>query len=464
MARGKGKSGLDALFDKVFDDSSVKNAISSLHTDFTPAPNAPPSPAPSAFHDSSAIADVISIIATEPAKEPVNEPVNEPVKEPVNKPDNEPVKPVIAGLPTGAPTGQPANVPANEPDKQPTHEPVKESVHQPVNYPVKVPAHHPANQPANVYDVDITKIDPELWYPFTEKQGRVLLYLLQAGGRSNRNHIADDTGVNIATVKHTLRILAKDGYIGNIQLYADHGRRGFTYSINHAMCADFAARLTGKPVSYPVNQPANQPAHRVANQPANYPANQAAHEPVQSLASFSSRENNLTTTNNDPEFGFWSEEGVTERQLQNWETEFGMNREELLQALKYCRYDLLNNPDRQEVKSAQNWFYKTVKRAGAYPRPEGYKTLHEIRADQERQELADLERQAKELADLRRRKQIAGLELKFQQILAAGEGEEYQELFGQLNSFEKEMGGDILEQALREKFLAQNGVQLHGEG
>ena len=194
---------------------------------------------------------------------------------PVNGPDiypgNEPVHyPVGAGQQSGQPSGYSDNRPVHDMVNSPVIEPVS----SPVNYPVNTSTNLKAKEPVTFFD---KIVDPELWYPFTEKQGRILLYLLQAGGRANRNNISSDTGINIATVKHTMRILAKDGYIGNVRLYVEHSRRGFSYTINQAMCAEFASRF-GKHIS--TSYPANKPVIDQHNKLSVYPVNTQANNPV----------------------------------------------------------------------------------------------------------------------------------------------------------------------------------------
>lgn len=377
-----------------------------------------------------------------------NEPDIWPEDYPVNKPEHYPVG---AGLQSGQPSDYSVNCPVHELVNSPDIEPVS----SPVKYPVNTSTNLKAKEPVTFND---KIVDPELWYPFTEKQGRILLYLLQAGGRANRNNISSDTGINIATVKHTMRILAKDGYIGNVRLYVEHSRRGFSYTINQAMCAEFAARFSNH---ISTNYPAKHPVIDKHNKAPVYPVNSQAHNPDRFSPPFSSSsDQNLSTTNSsDPEFGYWADLGVTEKQLLNWEEEFQMTRSEILQFLRYCRYDLLNNPDRQEVKSPQNWFYKTVRKVGAYPKPEGYKSLQELKIERERKEIEEMEKQAQELAELRRKKQIAALDLRFQKILTE-EGDEYHALLAEVKDLAREVGGRVLELALRTKFFEQNGVEI----
>lgn len=403
---------------------------------------------------------------------------NRPDNEPANKPDTEPVKLQAANAahepdscpayftanypvskPVTSPLPDPAFNPAlsgSQPDQQ-AHEPGNVQAHEPAFNPVTHPSNKPATESAvrPALNPGNYPVDPEMWYPFTEKQGRVLLYLIQAGGIAKRDHISNDTDVNIATVKHTLRLLAKEGYISNVQLYVNHSIRGFSYNLNHHMCDEFAERLTGQPVNYPDRTPAHRPASHPIRQPAHRPGYGPAYG---SVASFSSRslEKNLTTTQpanqsddilRDPELGYWREKGVTARQVDNWAAEFGMEADLVIQSLKHCRFEMvvLNHEEEKKIENPVNWFYKVMLRSGLYPRPSQYKSLAEQRAE-------EMERAAKEAAATRERQVAAERELAFQNILQNPDAPEYQALLSKVGDFAKSMGGKAFESALRDAF------------
>ncbi|MCE1226258.1 MAG: hypothetical protein LWW87_07210 [Geobacteraceae bacterium] len=412
----------------------------------------------------------------EPTKQQTNKPDNEPVKHQGNKQTNKPTKyqanesvntpvsqPVDNPAISGHAANQPASYPVNYQANNVTNKPVHESDNEPVIYPVSGSAieavNHQINKPVN-YPVNAT--DPELWYPFTEKQGKILLYLIQAGGITKREHISNDTGVNIATVKHTLRVLAHEGYINNIQLYTNHSFRGFSYGVNRTMCAEFAERLTGQPLDYPDNQPINHPTKHPIRKPVNYPVRKPAHYPTNEPgsspdASFSSskKELNLTTTENhdkadllrDSELAYWKDKGISNRKINDWAEEFQMSVDQVIQSLKYCRYEMvvLNQEEEKQIAKPDNWFYKIMQRSGVYPKPANYKSLTEIRAEQ-------MEQAAREMAEARERQIAAEQELAFQKILENPAGEEYQALLQQVSEFAREMGGKALETAMREAF------------
>lgn len=390
--------------------------------------------------------------------------------------------PALPGAPDlqNSPTIQPPlacetdNNPDNSPDEKPAKHPentgelsgekAKHSTKQPDSYPDTSLEYYPANGPGNypgnrpALDPDNYPVKPEMWYPFTEKQGRVLLYLIKAGGVAKREHIAEDTGVNIATVKNTLRVLARHGYISNVQVYINHFVRGFSYNLNQHMCSEFAERLTGHPINYPAHYPANSPGGYPAKHPGYRSGGYPANSPGASFSSSRSLEKKLTTTLpqrdphdyfNDPELAYWKEKGVSMRQVENWASEFSMDPGLVIQSLKFCRYDMvvLNQEEEKKIENPVNWFYRVMTRSGLYPRPTQYKSLAEIRAE-------EMERIISESSEMRERLAAAERESAFQQMLANPEGEVYQRLLGQVDEFAQSMGGKVLESAMRELFWA----------
>jgi len=149
----------------------------------------------------------------------------------------------------------------------------------------------------------------------------------------------------------------------------------------------------------------------------------------------------------DPELGYWKEKGVNNRQINIWSDEFQMSTEQVVQSLKYCRFEMvvLNLEEERQISNSLNWFYKVLQRSGLYPKPVGYKSLTEIRAEQ-------VEQAAKEAAEARERQATAEKDLVFQSIMSNPDSEEYRRLLVQVSDFSREMGGQALEVAMREIF------------
>lgn len=378
-----------------------------------------------------------------------NEPANIQTNTPVIYPDSEPVNY----------TANPVNVPTNEakPDNEPGKVPTNKPVSEPVYAPVINPAIYPVNEPASNIDNLLTKsIDPELWYPYTENQGKVLLYLIQAGGRTKREHIANDTGVNIATVKYTLRVLVKDGYISQTVLDVNHKMRGFAYSLNQHLCSEYAGRILGSDFKG-ISQTANYPVNRPVNYPNIRPNRSPVIDPDRRFSSSSFLEETLTTTKavgNEvlvgPEAAYWLDAGLQERQTLKWCEDFEVSTSEMRQQLAWARWDLLENRKEADVtKDVINWFFGCLRKtAGCYPRPDNYKSPAEVRAAAIKLQ----HEKDKEAQDI-----IATSELdrEFQAIMSNPDGEAYKKLYAQVSGFAKEQGGFALELGLRELYFNQ---------
>jgi len=322
---------------------------------------------------------------------------------------------------------------ANEPDYKPVYESANRSAYESAIKPSLESAIESGIEPANK---PTKPIDPELWFPFTEKQGRVLLYLIEAGGFANRQNIALDINVNVATVKYTLRLLAKDEYIGNIRICMSP-RQGFSYNINPQKCNEFYERIKGYSANKPTHWPTIKPTHVSFSQSANDP-----------FISSSSIKTN-TTILSVPEMLYWADIGLQDRHAMTWSKEFDITTEELRQQLAWARWDIIENRKGETVENPVNWFYGVLRRTGGcYQRPENYLSPAERR-------LRDIEAESKRLEETRQKLQQAELDLEFQQILEDPGGDEYQHLFAQLTDFEKQQKGKVLEMGLRRIFQAR---------
>lgn len=311
-------------------------------------------------------------------------------------------------------------------------------------------------------------LDPEIWYPFTENQGKVLLYLIEAGGRTNRNHIERDTGVPLSSVAKAIAMLEQRGYIKRAEhKHYEHRQRGFYYSVNTQACSEFYERVRGRRLGTETNIHTSihtgthtgiVPGARVGTLAGINTGTQARmHSP--SNHSFSSSRNELKTTATengvsddllkDPELGYWKEKGVNNRQINSWSEEFQMPIDQVLQSLRYCRFDMvvLNQEEEKQISNPMNWFYKVMQRSGLYPKPTGYKSLAEIRAEQ-------MEQAARDAAEARERQVAAEHELAFQKLMSNPDSEEYRRLLANVDEFAKDVGGKVLETALREAFRA----------
>ena len=113
-------------------------------------------------------------------------------------------------------------------------------------HPATDPTIHRAIDPYTHQDTTGQPITIETWHPFTAIQGKILFSLIAAGGRTSRQKISKETGIKLASIKRTTALLVREGYICNVRVYYGHNERGFTYSINQAVCAEFIARVSNQ--------------------------------------------------------------------------------------------------------------------------------------------------------------------------------------------------------------------------
>lgn len=313
-------------------------------------------------------------------------------------------------------------------------------------------------------------IHPDLWLPFTPHQGAVLLYLIEAGGKSNRLHIVEDTCVPFGTVQRTVAILAKHGYINNIERYYNHKERGFTYTINRQKCSVFYDRLRnnngmlqtirnnihseietgaydGGDISLQTEPYETMPSGLHTDREVPYSSSSSREKLTTSAQPFKKESIILS----GPEMLYWKEQHLQEKQVLIWCADFDVGPDEMRQQLAWARWDLVMNNKESDVKDPINWFFGVLRKtAGCYPPARGYQTPTEIRAARLKEQIATEERARGELATLE-------VESRFQAVLSEPEGETYRQLLAELPEVMSGMKGKALVSALRERFFAGTG-------
>jgi len=338
------------------------------------------------------------------------------------------------------------------PDIHPVIQPDIQSTGHSSDHPSSHPAWQPSTQPSfhpSIHPSD----ERNIYAPLTQSQGKVLLFLVEkCSGATNADLVSYGAGVPLGTVKDALRALLKYGYITGKWRIVQHDFHGFGFSLNHQVCTDYVTKVNSG-----ATQPSIHPFQHSSIQPSIRPSIHPSIQP--SFPISSSRDINPTTdiiSLQDPELTFWSEEGLSQKRIQQWLLETGITPEQLALSLRYARFDILQRGD---VRQPMDWFYAEIKRHGLYKKPAGYKSLQEIRLEEERQALEDIKRQAQELADLRRQREEAALELEFQKILSKPESSEYRDLLSQLGEFERGSKGKLLEIGLMRAFRKKRGYE-----
>lgn len=299
-------------------------------------------------------------------------------------------------------------------------------------------------------------------FALTTRQATVLFYLInQPDYIAQKGRISKDTEIPLPTVKHCINALVKDGYISKPVKYVNRSFQGFSYTINQSMCRQFIEKRghefsggrdcpTVHPSRYPTPYPPVDPSVDMSNGLSH----------GSSLHYSSSLESNTTTDletllKTNPELGYWQEKGLQPQQVLKWMEETGMSQLLMIQALKYCRFDMVDN-NQEESKPVQNvfnWFYKIIKRTGHYPKPTGYKSWAEKMFEIEKALLEEQEAEVRRMEELRLRRYKLEIDRKFLDMMNDPDSETYQAVYERLSSFEKELGeGMSFEKAMRRHF------------
>lgn len=349
------------------------------------------------------------------------------------------------------------------PTDRPTVRPIVRPTVRPSNgtmdYPTDYPTHHPTVGTTN-YPADWKNKAADPVWALTHKQAKVLFYLInQPDSIAQRERISNETEIPFSTVKHCIKVLSADGFISKPTKYVNRSFQGFTYTVNQGLCRQFVEKrgheFTGSgdcPTPCPTDCPtlglSDGTTHGLSGAMSGHYS--------------SSLESNKTTTNNlegllknDPEFGYWQEKGLLQQQVQKWLEETGMSQSLMIQALRYCRFDMVDN-NQEESKPVQNvfnWFYTIIKRTGHYPKPPGYKSWSEKMMELEQALIEEQESELQRMEELRTRKYKLDGDRKFHDMISDPDGETYKAVYARLGAFEKELAeGMAFERALRSRF------------
>lgn len=325
-------------------------------------------------------------------------------------------------------------------------------------------------------------------------QACVLEYMINAGGVTNARAISDATGIGIPSVRDAISRLIRRGFLPEPVTIRNATFQGFSYVLNQSMVGHFKAAGGLEQKTY------KQASDRLtADRQTVYRSHSTAVRQSDSLTPISSsRIEELTTTpacqavrpshgqtetpfditpseaqvitpsnagvmipsNNTqdsqtifvlmgPTGMFWEGEGLQERQAKTWCEQFEVDPLQMKQQLEWARFDLVNNNKAAEVrKDPVSWFFGVLRQTGGcYPKPANYKSPAEIRAEQ-------MEQAARDAAEARERQVAAEHELAFQKLMSNPDSEEYRRLLANVDEFAKDVGGKVLETALREAFRA----------
>jgi hypothetical protein len=355
------------------------------------------------------------------------------------------------------PSDGPTVRPVVRPTVRPTVRPSDSTTHYPTDYPTDYPTVSPSLHSA---DWKNKAADP-VW-ALTHKQAKILFYLInQPDSIAQRERISNETEIPFSTVKHCIKVLSADGFISKPTKYVNRSFQGFTYTVNQGLCRQFLEKR-GHEFSGSGDYPALCPSDCPTPYPSHGPAGGMSHGLSGAMSDHysSSLKSNTTTEletvlQTDPELGYWQDKGLQPQQVQKWMEETGMGQLLMIQSLKYCRFDMVDN-NQEESKPVQNvfnWFYSIIKRTGHYPKPAGYKSWAEKMMEIEQALLEDQEAEIRRLEEHRTRKYRLEAERRFQEMLNDPGGETYKAVYERLSKLEKELGeGMAFERAMRSRF------------
>ncbi|MFI3272145.1 MAG: hypothetical protein R3Y11_08610 [Pseudomonadota bacterium] len=167
-----------------------------------------------------------------------------------------------------------------------------------------------------------------------------------------------------------------------------------------------------------------------------------------------------------PEYAFWRDCGLTQTQCTRWKEEFGLDDLLLDNYLRWCAHDVGHDERKDKngktISNPANWFYTIMKKAGAYPKPEGYQS-HEEKIFLVRESL--LKEQAALHArqnDLRAQEERQEAEALFAAFLEEGESsQQFHELCAKISPFlyeNRHTRRRLFENALRTEYFAFLGI------
>jgi len=449
MIKTRGSKGFDALFSRVFDEPGLKGAVESLHDDFSQLETDLSSldlVVTSVTVSDEIVEEMIEQSGLTFVSSSVTESIHLTLDDVVSEidPEDEP-EGESNGLADGwsiklfdeeavAPTEESS---IEEPfDEEPfDEEPFDEEplIEEPlVEEPVIAPAliEEPKPDPVTPPRKDPSPpLSPKAkWMPLTESQGRILIYLYEiAGGLSSVDIIAKELDLNSSTVREALLVLVKDGYLYLLDKKRTAGTNGFTYNMNKHLCSIYEARLRG--------YAGLAKGQSLASSIGRLSVTEAEPSEGRSLV-FSSRllDEKETITSQTVLYGavgaYWKGEGLEELQIQKWCSQFGVEPEEMRQQLEWARFDLEFNKRRKTVtNNLTTWFYDHLRtNGGMFPRPAGYRSAGELRAEAMQQQRE---------SGLFAKAKIAEIEFanSLQSFLADPDAPLYRELLGRVNAF-----------------------------
>jgi hypothetical protein len=287
----------------------------------------------------------------------------------------------------------------------------------------------------------------------SKRQLEVYAALLKYGdsGFITQTHISSTTGIPLPTVRQALRVMKERGVL-NYKRYQSEGRKGILFSINTNVKID---QNTDMSVTLSVTNSVTSPTSNIS-------PTKSVTKSVTPLISSSSLFNKNTTTlkdielvlSSDPELGYWQDLKLKPQQIKKWMEEIQINLEDIVDSLKHCRFDLVDNGllESKPVRDPLSWVYKRLKQYGYYHAPKGYVSFEDRAIERAKERLKRKQERAKELEAIREAELATERKIAFEKMMSDPESDLYNRCFSKLNKIEKRLKGRGLVTSMRKVF------------
>lgn len=275
-----------------------------------------------------------------------------------------------------------------------------------------------------------TPVSPPTHTNLSKKQALVFAILEKNVSRqTSYNMIGAVLGLSKSASRDAVISLVSKKYISNMITVRDGVFQGFTYRIDAGKCQQFYETGGVENEKYLAsNHTVTPPSHTVI------PYSVPHHTSSSSVCSLEKKLTTKTIDLREPELLWWADQGLTAKQIESWLDQFEMAPEELAQALRFARYDIVeirNESQAEPIEKPLNWFFITLKKSGHYQRPKNYKSVFELRAE-------ELEEQQRRDEIARKKILDAEIEVKFRELMSDQKSPLFLELFSFVGEFARD--------------------------
>jgi hypothetical protein len=161
-----------------------------------------------------------------------------------------------------------------------------------------------------------------------------------------------------------------------------------------------------------------------------------------------------------PDLRYWHEKGLTAKQFNTWLDTAQCGPETLTQYLAWFAFDATENgiEESKKILNVFNWFFRILKKSGAYPKPGNFKSHTDRMLAQERELVEQEAAKLKELQQLREQKAQIVIDTEYETMISDPECELYQECLKALNKYQRK--GKAFDEAMKRAFVEKHEKRL----